>query len=223
MTATILIAALGIVTAALLMRGRWADRRARVGVLVALIAGLGGYALAGRPQLPAGTPPPPARDPRTSAAFEEARQALLANYGDTAAWLSFADALVRQGRSADAVEGLEVALKAMPDNPELWVALGNVLTVHAEGQVTPAARLAFDRASVLAPDHPAPPYFLALAWVQAGEPDEAVKVLEPLLASAPPDAPWRPQAERLARGARAMAAAGVDGGRFPDAPASTTP
>jgi hypothetical protein len=32
-------------------------------------------------------------------------------------------------------------------------------------------------ANAIDPDHPAPYYFLALAWVQAGEPDEAEKQL----------------------------------------------
>ena len=35
--------------------------------------------------------------------------------------------------------------------------------------MSPAARLAFERAMRLAPEHPAPPYYAGLAYVGAGE------------------------------------------------------
>jgi cytochrome c-type biogenesis protein CcmH len=60
----------------------------------------------------------------------------------------------------------------------------------------PAARLAFDRASRLAPDHPAPAYFLGLAWMQSGEAERALKVWRELKARSTPDAPWVPMLDR---------------------------
>jgi len=174
-----------------------------------------GYSLVGKPQLPARPAPPLTDDATASAEFETARARLLENTGDTGAWLAFADALNRQGRGEDAVQGLQMAIKSMPDNPDLWVGLGDTLTRIGNGQVSPAARMAFDRANAIDPDHPAPYYFLALAWVQAGEPDEAEKLLLQLKARAPADAPFMPAVERLLNGTRAMQAAGIDGGRFP--------
>ncbi len=210
--AILLLAAL---VALLWLRNQGGNRLTWLAVGGTLAVGLFGYALAGAPLLPGRPAPPKADDAQAPAEFEDARQRLLSNYGDTAAWLAFADALSRQGRTVDAVEGLQLAIRAMPDNPDLWVGLGNTLTVHGGGTVSPAARLAFDRASAIDPQHPAPPYFLALAWIQAGEPDEAAKVLEALKARSPANAPWMPQVDRLLRGAQAMMAAGVDGGRFP--------
>ncbi len=206
---------LALLVALLWLRKQGGSRTTWLVVSVTLAGGLLAYAFAGEPLLPGRPAPKPANDAVATPEFEDARQRLLANAGDTAAWLGFADALSRQGRGADAVEGLELAIRAMPDNPDLWVGLGNTLTVHGGGMVSPAARLAFDRASAIDPDHPAPPYFLALAWIQAGEPDEAMRVLEALKARSPADAPWLPQVDRLLRGAQAMVAAGVDGGRFP--------
>lgn len=203
------IALLSAATFWLLMRGRLRERRLMLVTLGTLALGLVGYALSGYPSLPSRPAPPPAVDPAARPEFAKAREQLLQNYGDVGAWLVFADALSRQGRSGDAIEGLKVALGAMPDSPDLWVGLGNALTVHASGMVTPAARLAFDRASQLAPDHPGPPYFLGLTWLQAGKPQEALAVWEKLRARSPADAPWVPDLERKMRGARAMIDAGV--------------
>ena len=216
MMATLLVLSLlAVLCAFLIVRGRAAARSWQMATVVTLLLAGGGYALVGQPQLPARPAPPLTDDATASAEFEAARGRLLENTGDTGAWLAFADALTRQGRAEDAVQGLQLAIKAMPNNPDLWVGLGDTLTRIAGGQVTPAARLAFDRANAIDPDHPAPYYFLALAWVQAGEPDEAEKLLLQLKARAPADAPFMPAVDRLLRGTRAMQAAGIDGGRFP--------
>lgn len=193
----------------LVLRGRFEERGLVAGVAAAMALGLGAYALSGSPSLPGQPAPPPLVDSSAGKAFAESRQRLLQNYGDVGAWLTFADALSRQGRSGDAIEGLQVALTAMPDSPDLWVGLGNALTVHSGGMVTPAARLAFDRASVVDPDHPGPPYFLGLAWLQAGEPGEALKVWQALRAKSPADAPWLPDLDRKIRAANMMIAAGI--------------
>lgn len=197
---------LGLALAAAILRYR---RELWPAVTATLAIGLIGYAVTGDAAMPSKPAPKRAIDPRADSEFAASREKLLENYGDVGAWLTFADALSRQGRSADAVEGLRVALKAMPDSPDLWVGLGNALSVHSEGMITPAARLAFDRASQLAPDHPAPRYFLGLAWLQAGQPDEAIEVWEELRARSPSNAPWVADIERKLRGARAMQAAGV--------------
>jgi cytochrome c-type biogenesis protein CcmH/NrfG len=81
----------------------------------------------------------------------------------------------------------------------LWLGLGNALQAHADGVLTPAARYAFERAAAVAPDHPAPHYFLGLAYVQMGDLDGADAVWRGLLAKTPATAPWRPRVEaRLA-------------------------
>ncbi len=210
MSQWIAIAALVLLTAA----GLWRLKMPAAAVGGALALGIAGYLLAGRPGMPSVPAPPPAIDANAAPQMEAARERLLARSGDVGAWLVFSDALIRQGRSEDAIEGLRLATRAMPDSADLWVGLGNALVRHAGGLITPAARLAFGRASEIDPDHPGPPYFLGLAWLQAGEPDEALEVFEDLEKRSPPDAPWRPELERLIRGSKAMIAAGVDAGRF---------
>jgi cytochrome c-type biogenesis protein CcmH/NrfG len=62
--------------------------------------------------------------------------------------------------------------------------------------VTPAAELAFTRAAKLSPAHPAPPFFLGLAYYQMGKPERARELWMPLLAATPEQAPWRPMLVR---------------------------
>src|SRR3546814_3509953 len=91
---------------------------------------------------------------------------------------------------------MKVATKAFPERPDLWVGLGNALAVHGDGFVSPAARLAFARAAEIAPDHPAPLYFLGMAWLQSGQPGEALATWRELREKSPPDAPWLPELDR---------------------------
>ena len=77
---------------------------------------------------------------------------------------------------------------------QLWVGLGNALTDHAR-TITPAGRLAFERAAELAPGYPAPRFFLGLAESRSGNPAEAVRLWREVLADAPPEASWRPLVE----------------------------
>ena len=193
---------------ALLLRSSWRDRPVAAAVAATLALGLGGYAVAGRPWLPAAPAPRAPADRGAVSEFETSRQALLANYGDTAAWLAFSDALTREGRTADAVDGLQVALKAMPGSADLWIGLGQALTMHAGGFVSPAARLAFDRASVLAPDNPAPRYFLGLAWLQAGNAKAALGEWQALRAASPAGAPWLGDLDEKIAAAQMMARGG---------------
>lgn len=176
-------------------------RLALVGVGLALAAGIAGYVIVGQPQLPASPATPPVINPALTPEAEQASQALLENYGDVRAWLTLSDAMIRGGRTELAVDVLQQAIERIPGDVNLWVQLGVALVAHAGGEVVPAARLAFDRASRLAPDHPAPTYYLGLSWMQSGEAERALAVWRPLLARTPADAPWRANLEQQVQAA----------------------
>lgn len=184
-----------IVFAFRLPRGAWEL------VGAALLLGLSGYALQGRPGY-AGSPTPP-RESReaTDAAMIEARRAMGDRYSPGANFLITADALARQGQFAAAAGLLRGAARQYPDDPDLWVAMGNALVGHAGGAMSPAALHAFRRAAAIAPDHPGPPFFTGLAFAQAGDFAQARRIWQEL-AERPghEDAPWR--ADLLARIAR---------------------
>lgn len=180
-----------------------------IAVLVALAAGVAGYAFAGRPGLPARPAPNVPLDASYTPEAEKARTALLEDLGDVGAWITLSNALIRQGRTELAVEAMEQAVTAIPGEVNLWVQLGVALVAHADGEVVPAARLAFDRASLLEPGHPAPRYFLGLAWLQSGRPKDALAVWYELKEMTPPDAPWATELDRMIGAAETMQILGV--------------
>ena len=158
----------------------------------AIAFGCAGYALQGRPDL-AGTPRSAAgRTPPLP--LSGARHALMGQFDAADAWLSMSEALASRGNTEDAANLLRAQVKRHPADYRLWVGLGNALTDHAR-TLTPAARLSYERAIALAPGYPAPRFFLGLAEARSGNPAEAVRLWQDLLADAPADASWRPMIE----------------------------
>lgn len=155
----------------------------------ALALGAAGYALQGRPTL-AGQP-----DRAASRAapipLTAARKALMGQFTAADTWMTISEGFAARGKSRDAVTIMNSAIRARPTDYAMWVGLGNALADHSRG-LTPAARFAFRRASELAPDHPAPPFFLGLAEARSGDPQRAVMLWREVLASAPANASWRP-------------------------------
>jgi cytochrome c-type biogenesis protein CcmH len=173
---------------------------ASVAAAAAGYAHFGNARLADRPAVPQARP---------IAALQNAQSVLIQSPENVPAWIDLSMALLARGESARAVEALTVASNAMPQSADLWVARGQALMAHGGGQLNPAARLAFDKASAIDPAHPGPRLYLALAWLQAGKPQESLPLLQSLAKDSPPDAPWMPRVARMTRGAQAMIAAGV--------------
>lgn len=157
----------------------------------ALLLALSGYAWQGRPGLAGSPKPPPETRAVPDSAFAEMRQDMLGRFDTADRWLSIAEGYQRRGDTRGGAGVIRSALRAHPDNAILWIGYGNALVIHSGGLITPAAQLAFDRAAQLAPDHPAPRFFLGLALAQSGRLDEAERVWRALLATAPSDAGWR--------------------------------
>ncbi len=178
--------------------------RAHLALGIAAAAALGGYARTGHPSQPDRPAPPRVETPMAEPEIEAARTRLLQNQGDVGAWLLLSDALARQGATEESVAAMQVALKAFPRSPDLWVGLGNALVLHAGGAVTPAARLAFGRASMIDPLHPAPRYFLGLAYLQAGHPEDALATWQALRVDSPAGSPWLRDLDERIVAVRAM-------------------
>ncbi|HEX2763777.1 MAG TPA: tetratricopeptide repeat protein [Allosphingosinicella sp.] len=162
----------------------------------ALLLGMAGYAWQGRPGL-AGSPKTAAEQRELPESdFARMRQGMAGRFDTADRWLTIAESYQRRGDTRAAAGLIRSALRAHPDNAILWLGYGNALVMHAAGLVTPAAELAFGRAAVLAPDHPAPRFFYGLSLAQSGRLDEAERVWRELAESAPPDARWRSGVER---------------------------
>ncbi len=164
----------------------------------ALLVGGAGYAL----QQNAGLPGSPANadirridiDPGM-VAF---RSAIMPGTVDDRSVLAAADDRMRAGDTTGAVQGIEKALGQRPDDALLWTGLGSALVFHDNGQMSPAAQLAFRRAFQLAPLQPGPPFFLGMAHIQNGDLAAAKRSWLLALSLTPRDAPYRVLiAERL--------------------------
>lgn len=187
------IALLVLIVAALCVL--WA-MRVRGGLLqlcaAAMLFGAAGYAVQGRPTLEAA--PRAADAAGAPIPLTRLRHAFFGQFTGAERWLLISESYARRGRTADAANVLRSAVREHPRNIALWVGLGNALLDHSGG-LTPAALLAFDRATQLAPEHPAPRFFLGLALARSGATDEALSLWRGILAEAPADASWRPLVE----------------------------
>lgn len=155
----------------------------------ALMIGAAGYAVQGRPGLP---------DVPADTALEHqvvpltaARHAFFGNFSPEESWMTMSEALARSGNTEDAVGILQNAVTRYPQDAQLWIGLGNALVDHARG-LTPPAELAYKRAAEVLPGHPAAPFFYGLAKARSGDTEGALAIWKRILATAPPDASWRP-------------------------------
>lgn len=189
-----------IVLALLSLAALWRFGRLPKGGLelvgTAIFLGLAGYAWQGSATL-AGSPTPPKASHRTpDMATDAERKTMFPEVGGDAMVLQAAQNLHDQGLDAYAIATLKGGLAKNPRSADLWVGLGNALVVYADGMMSPAAKLAFDRAAALNPGHPGPPFFLGLAFAQSGQLDQAEQVWRGMLERAPADAPWRADVEQ---------------------------
>ena len=141
---------------------------ARRAMIAAVAVAAAGYLSTGHPLLadrPASPVPP---DTLAVQSFADARQRWLTAAGEVGAWLTLAEALEEGGRTTDAVEALDEALKKNPNSPDLWIGLGNALVVHADGAVTHAARLAYAKGESLGARRPDLVRFRRMACARLG-------------------------------------------------------
>lgn len=204
------LALIGIVAALLLWRLRVA-RELWAFVGAAMMLGAAGYALQGQPYLEAHPVKADATPIEIDPGMVELRGAMLGRFTGEAAFLTMSDGLMRAGDSHGAAQLLLGGIGGYPRSLALWTGLGSALAIH-DRAVSPAALFAFRRAAGLAPRHPAPPFFLGLAYIRAGDFAAARPYWARALALAPKEASYRVDIEQrlalLDRYLAAVAAAG---------------
>lgn len=157
--------------------------------LAAMLFGGAGYALNGRPALPAKSLAE-RPDPAPPMQLRGAREAFYGRFNRVEQWAVLADSYAARGKTREAAGIYGSATRDHPRNFALWSLYGNALADHA-GTLTPAAALAYDRAIELAPRHPGPRFFKALALLRSGEPEPAAEIFEALLEETPERAGYR--------------------------------
>jgi len=211
-----------LILALLVFAGLWwfvRDTAARQLLGAALFVALAGYAWQGRPSFAGSPKAPPARQQVPESEFAQVRQELLGRFDAASRWLTMAEGYQRRGDTRTAVEIIQAGLREGPRDADLWVGLGNALVIHANGMMTPAAQLAFQRAAQIAPDHPGPAFFYGLALAQGGNYAEAERIWRQLLANAPPSATYRTAIEERLRALDEARARGeIPAGAVPQPP-----
>ncbi|MCA1654631.1 MAG: tetratricopeptide repeat protein [Sphingomicrobium sp.] len=158
----------------------------------ALAFGGAGYVLQGSPGL-IGSPRSRADEP-PPLPLANARHVFFGTFTPAERWLILSDSYARTGDTMSAAQLVQSAIRAHPDDAELWVGLGNALVDHARA-LTPAARVAYYHAIELAPQSAAPRFFLGLALMRSGDRPGALAEWQAIIAHAPPSAGWRPMVE----------------------------
>lgn len=199
--AVILLAVLTFAAAAFLLKVRksgWTLLGAT------LLFGLTGYALQGAPDLPASPTDAAEKQTLDGELLVSARR----EYFDTAQlpsrWVMTGDGFTRKGDFERASGFYRSATQENPHDIEAWLALGAALVEHAEGNLTPAALFAFERAQELDKENGGARYFLGLSWLRAGQPARTLELWSEALVNAPEDAPWREALALRLMGLRAM-------------------
>lgn len=186
-------AAFGAMVALRLPRPLWSMAGA------GLMLGATGYALQGRPALPAQAAQPESAKSQSDPGLIALRDQMLGHWTAQGAYVVAADGLTRAGAKREPVQVALAGIRKYPDSVLLWVTLGNTVTAHDGGRVSPPALFAFQQAIRLAPTHAAAPFFLGVAQVRAGDFAAGRQSWARALALTPSGAPWRGELEgRLA-------------------------
>lgn len=176
-------------------------------VAAALLVACAGYAWQGRPNM-AGAPKAAQADRREPSEFAMLRGDLLPQFDRAAAYLTTAEALMREGNTLSAARMLHGQLERSPRDMGLWLGYADALLQHANGQLMPASEMAFNRAAQVAPNHPAPRFFYALALAKIGQFDPAEQYLQQVLAMPELNDQWRTVVGRAREGIARMRAQG---------------
>jgi cytochrome c-type biogenesis protein CcmH len=155
---------------------------------LALYLGLGSPTLPDQPLAARLSAPPEAQD--LAALLAGVERHLAQNPDDGKGWEVLAPVYLRLGRSTDAAKAYGNAVRLLGSTVEREIGLGQALAAAADGRITAEARAAFERAGALAPDDPAPRFYIAVALGQEGRTTDAIAAWKALLAGAPQDATW---------------------------------
>ncbi len=157
----------------------------------ALMLGAAGYAWQGSPNLASSPARAAVIGQADDPALIDLRERMLGRFTAEAAYLTAADAMARAGDRRSAVRAILGGLNRYPHSVMLWTALGTTMAAHDGNTPSPPAIFAFRQAIRVAPQHPAPHFFLGLAYVRANDYGRARGEWARALALSPAGASYR--------------------------------
>jgi cytochrome c-type biogenesis protein CcmH/NrfG len=170
----------------------------------AILLGMTGYALTGRPNTPASPAKSLVAEEGAALQLIETRAEMDQSFSAAKRWLVTADSFAKQGDYHLSAAYIQAGLRKNPNNPDLWSALGLQLMLASQGQMSPPAQLAFDKARTIQPNYPAPYYFAGLSRLFGGDVNGAILLWEKALSMASPNAKWKPRLESQLNAAKAL-------------------
>jgi cytochrome c-type biogenesis protein CcmH len=129
---------------------------------------------------------------------------------DGRGWEVIAPVYLRLGRAEEARRAFAEAIRRLGDSAARETGLGEAILANAQGVVTADARQAFEKARAADPSLPQPRYYLGLAALQDGKPDEARAIWTKLVDESPAGAPWAAALRQRIAALSGPAAAGPD-------------
>lgn len=172
----------------------------------AILLGMTGYALQGRPDLPDAPAVERPAKVETGNELIRIRAEMDRSYRPGKRYLVTSDAFARDGSYALAAGYIQAGLNQYPREADLWAGLGLQLMLASEGRLSPPAKMAFDKARRLDKNQPAPDYFEGLAQLFDGDIDGTLARWKALLATANPNDRWRKRLESQIAGLEALKA-----------------
>lgn len=173
-----------------------APQRWTVFAAVALlpVGAIASYLWLGSPEIPGA----PLAERGAATAESRSIQALVAqveahveaNPNDGKAWEVLAPVYMRLGRADDAVTAWRNVIRLNGSNASREADFGEAVVAAADGEVTPEAKAAFERALSLDKQDVMARFYMGLAADQDGRRADADAIWGELLASAPPGASW---------------------------------
>lgn len=164
-------------------------------VVATLVLAIAGYAWQGRPALSAAPAKSIAAERGAAEALIAIRADMDQSFGQAKSWLNLADGFARDGNYRAAAGVIQGGLRQYPQNTDLWSAYGLVLLLASDGDMTPPAKFAFDKARKLAPALPAHDYFEGMAALFDRNPGVTIEKWRSVISRATPKAKWRPAVE----------------------------
>lgn len=140
--------------------------------------------------------PPEERQAAIRSMVEGLEARLSAGGGDVEGWLRLARARRVLGEPEKARAAFEKALALRPDDPAILSDYAGTLLGPADGEgglpkVGAEARAAYEKLALLAPDDPEPWWYLGIAALQSGRPEEARRHWRRVLSLLPESHPER--------------------------------
>ncbi len=167
---------------------------AAVSLILVPVGSVAAYMVLGNPQHP--DMPLQARmaeDPQKQSIDEliaRAEARVAAKPDDARGWAVLAPVYMRLGRPRDAAVAYQNIIRLVGSKSQYESALGEALTIAANGMITADAREHFEIAAKKDPNDIKAEFFLAAALGQEGKYVESITAWQKLLDRSPKDAPW---------------------------------